>query len=393
MNTVVLMVIAALFVPRTSDETIATSPLLPGEIAHEVGSDSATLFVGADDGYRVVADPAALRGYFLMPLTKDQMQTVADPNLNYDAVTDTWSLDEIGVARLVISCAKMTEIYDVSYDKEIEHTGIQSPESVGEIKKEIDKANNRVTITFTRSKTGWIDDHASRLWLQNLKIRYVGFGSTVQTVDLRTHIFSLRDDLGKFELGKLRHWTAHLYDGNRGQHWANYNATNTVRMAGHKLSFVSTDRISIRSEGQSNVVFYAAHHPALEIRATGTGEGYDRAFRFVNWKWFGTNDVAAVEFEHDIDEFDISQVALQYNNNSLDPNSWNDMPYTVAGPNRLEFSKTQYSGSCFRLIYRGAIVDQYSVRILAPLIIKGDDDKLYRIHINGGTISATEYTE
>lgn len=45
---------------------------------------------------------------------------------------------------------------------------------------------------------------------------------------------------GAFNLYELRYWAKHLYDGNRGQHWANYQATNHVDMKSNFITWAGS---------------------------------------------------------------------------------------------------------------------------------------------------------
>lgn len=47
----------------------------------------------------------------------------------------------------------------------------------------------------------------------------------------------LRRGSGGFDLYNLRDWAKHLYDGNRGEHWANYPASNDVQVGLWRMNF------------------------------------------------------------------------------------------------------------------------------------------------------------
>ena len=64
-------------------------------------------------------------------------------------------------------------------------------------------------------------------------------------------VFMIRDKEGTYNLFNLRHELYHKYDGNRGEHWSNYKAINTVSMGSHPLLWVNTNANANTSMGIS----------------------------------------------------------------------------------------------------------------------------------------------
>ena len=85
---------------------------------------------------------------------------------------------------------------------------------------------------------------------------------------------------GAFDLYNLRSFLIHYYDGNRGQHWANYPATNNVKMTGKYLMWGS----------QANNTYSMGR----------SGDAFTFNFNGITWFKYqtaGTNSLAGTPYE------------------------------------------------------------------------------------------------
>lgn len=149
--------------------------------------------------------------------------------------------------------------------------------------------------------------------VRDISAACTGIGDNIMVNDLKTNNIYIKDRLsyesnssGKgpgakkrtaeqeilansFNLYELRYWAKHLYDGNRGHHWANYPATNNVNMKSHFVMWNSgTTAIGGSAEGMQFI---------------------SNSRTFMQFADVGTNDVVGTPYEGvQIAITDISQV-------------------------------------------------------------------------------------
>ena len=77
------------------------------------------------------------------------------------------------------------------------------------------------------------------------------------------------NDTPYFDLSDLRYWTKHLYDGNRGEHWANYVALNHIHTSNRWIRTTS----DWFSQGPMSTNMYAFAHKGVEYMTFAADEG------------------------------------------------------------------------------------------------------------------------
>lgn len=83
-------------------------------------------------------------------------------------------------------------------------------------------------------------------------------------LDTETHPVPFRDRLGSTSLRDLRAWTTNRYDWRTAEHWAEFPAMDTVRLAGHMVHYSIGG--ALRSKYDSGAwTYYASGVPVLRI--------------------------------------------------------------------------------------------------------------------------------
>ena len=85
-------------------------------------------------------------------------------------------------------------------------------------------------------------------------------------LDTETHPVPFRDRLGSTSLWDLRSWTTNRYDWRTAEHWAEFAAMDTLRLAGHTVHYTTGG--SLRSSVDSGVwTYYASGVPVIQVVA------------------------------------------------------------------------------------------------------------------------------
>ena len=376
---------AALTVPRTSEATIHASPLARGEIAYIAEDGAATAYIGSDTGPLRVSDPSTLRGSRLVPVPADRFTVVPDTNW-VTAASNGWTLATQGVtARLVVTSVDGADIAEVRYTVHAVQAGLMA-------------ADMSVQITYNGS-TAILDCHiteytASATIVDITPMRYA-FGDRDVVNDLTSNRFELKDALGEFDFADLRRWTRDLYNGNRGEDWAAYNAKKRVNLAGNALRFDAGGHFLARMNASTNLSVEVEGFRAMEFThgrdptATGTLAVGDITVA-------ADHSSVTLTYTAAIDGFDTSLLRVK-ESHDLNDGEWDFLDparYTVTA-STVTIAGDGSKAAFYRLWYNGVdsaafeVVFRASVRLESALYLRGTDNVLYRITVNAGAITAT----
>lgn len=423
---------AGLYVPQGDNTTLAHEPLHNGEMCwiptvneyqsarygvrseYEAPTNTfATLYIGSEKGQSLrVIDGGALRGTVRRELPDSEVSIATDNNVitSGDGVYSftnrcTWvnanGTELSGVTGTIyIVVASRYNIDDIQYNKVVHQgEGIVSGTEYGNIKFD----HNRVTINI-------LHDMTSRVNISKIKVIVREAGEEAWVNDLTTRTWLLRDVYGQYDLADLRYWTTHLYDGNRGEHWANYDAVNDIMMNDKRLVFSTNSSASIGYNNE-NLAISMMGIPAMQIWKNAATNNYTGDLRITAVE--KKADMYQITFyqtakNNGIPEFDASQLLVQYAD-SLDGNSDKTINWRYLS-NGTDFTVTDYGDGTgivnvfyniendkgfYKLVYNGIMTETMKVDFNAPVHIKkglyltGDDGIVYRISVSNGVISAT----
>ncbi len=382
-----MLILAALFMPQTSQLTLQNEPLMKGEAAYIESNDEgyANVVVGGDNGKTLrVADDATVHGYEYEYVDRTKATIIAGDGITYNGSNDRYTANSAtGTYSLVIMIPPDYTIDALEYTEYAAYNDMVDI-SNGHISHIIN--GNTATITMEREET------RGDMFVQNIRIRRVLAGNAEKVNDLTKLEFTLLDDEGGYEWRSLRTWVKHLYDYNRGEDWAAFKAKSRVNTDGKGLQISANNRFAIET-AETQTVFRAAAHDAIVVKATGTGEGYEGAFNPTGIRPFDGG--VYIPFSFDITGFDPSALVIRGATNVADcaTNNWTSMPFTYATNIVTVTCSPAYR--FFQAVYNGTIIDTAEVAVNVPLkvnsalYLKGEDNIIYQITVSGGVISAT----
>jgi len=382
------LILAALYIPQTSQLTLQNEPLDKGEAAY-VESDTpgyARIVVGGNNGEALrVEDGATVHGYSYEYIPRTEVTIIPGAGISYNGAADKYTAETTtGVTYTVTVMVPPEYRIDALEYKEYACYVDLVELPNGDISHVIN--GNVAVISMYRELS------AGDMYVEDIKVRRVLAGNVDVKNDLTKLEFWLKDDLGEYEWRYLRTWVKHLYDYNRGEDWAAYKAKGRVNTNGKGLQISANNRFAIET-AETQTVFRAAAHDAIVIKATGTGAGYRGAFDLLDVRPFdgGVQIPVALDFTG----FDVSQFVVEGTTNLNDcvTGNWTTLPYTLATNVLTVTCSPAYK--FFRAVYNGTVLDVAEVAVNVPLkvnsalYLKGEDSVIYQITVNGGVISAT----
>ena len=217
---------AAVFLPESSPDQLNAAPLERGQTVWTDDGLYATAYIGGDGGKPlIVRDPAALHGYTPTPFAPDRDAIL--PTGDYTVVGNCYTL--AGGARrgtIEIVVADGTPIHRLRHRFEDESMR-GNREGYGLATNSVEIAGNRAIVTMISG--GCADD----FYFDGLEYLPPGQSAAVRnTVDtiIPVQFYGYGGERHTLDLHKWPKWLLHYWDGNRGEHWANWPATNTVMM-------------------------------------------------------------------------------------------------------------------------------------------------------------------
>jgi len=375
----------ALTVPQTSEATINASPLQRGEFAYIVDGDAATAYIGTDAGPLRVSDPSTLRGSRLVEVPVGKFTVV--PDSNWTATSNGWTLASQNVtARLVVTSVDGGDIADVGYKVDAISIGLFAAGL------DVQFTYNGATVILDCKLT----DVTASATIYNITPTRRAFGDHDIVNDLAANRFTLTDKLGTFDLYDLRRWTRDLYNGNRGEDWAAYNAKKRVNLAGQVLRFDAGGHFLARMNASTNLSVEVEGFRAMEFThgrdptASGTLAVGDITVA-------ADRSSVTLTYTAAIDDFDTSLLRVK-ESHDLNDGEWDflDPARYIVTASTVTITGDGSKAAFYRLWYNGVdsaafeVVFRASVRLESALYLRGTDNVLYRITVNAGTITATE---
>ena len=383
----VFWLIAALYIPQTNQDTLGESALNKGEVAYvDEGNEMATLRIGNDTTRPMfVVDPGGLRGFEIEQAGRDEFIIVGDNGMVYQASDDRLYTENVTtgqVFHITISSRRKDAIYKVSY-KARGQVGVTNGTIVSSDVVEYDGNVVRIACTITVG--------ANPVWfaVSEVKVYYRKVGFENYTNDLNKVDFKLKDDLGTFLFSGLRKWAKNLYNGNRGEDWSKYGAVSSVDVGYHNLVLGSSGQVVFSAASTNEeLVSFGPTKVFSVIGSTGDDTPAVGNILRITGIEYEEGEVQ-ITFTQTIANFDINKLAVE--KCAPGDSVWLPVNYTASSGNTVLTVAAPSSEMLYRLSYNeGSIISGAAeLRIHAPLVIKGDDGIYYRIHINGGTITAT----
>lgn len=392
---------AATIIPQGSEDGLNNTPIPDCNVVHLDNEGVATtqLYVGDRVGnQRRVIDNSAIRGSKLKKLTQDDFSIVASDHFTFSAAQGTWSWQTTqgsGVTATIHIAFKepfrliQKEWIYTDNDLDIE---ILQP-AAGFVIREEDTPTSITLYCSLPAAQG----HRGKLVFRGFNFTAAPYGEETEVVnDVVENQVIISDKLGEYDLASLRESLLAHYDGNRGEDWASYPAQRNINANSKTLSLDHYSRYRFIQSANTNKLM-AANHEVLSIYADGGISSDDyKAIRILSWNQT-TNGVDIV-FEQDITGYDSNNLRVLYANDPTDTFTalTKTTDWVLSSPNMVHIKPTAISSDesthFFRIGYEGTISNTVKLIISAPLIIKGDDNHYYQLHINNGVITATQVT-
>lgn len=388
---------ASVYVPKASIRQITASPLRHAELCWiENTNQTATAYIGGKDGAQLrIADPAALRGARIRRLKLGEYAVSASSGFTYDSAKGTYTITTTATNTIIITVPPTVDVTDFGYN--VRDLGMESSITplVASMSR-LERQGNTAVITFSKG-------NAPSAEVSDITVYAKEFGDADGYNDLTTTTFLLKDSLGQIDFANLRHWAAHLYDGNRGEDWAHYKAREAVRLDGQPLVADTSKTYVLATSASSNFVVQAGSATAISIDAHANTNDFTYTYFQVTDVDVSSTSGVVLEYAQDVVGFDVDGLAVLHAD-TLD-GVWFTLPegdYTITegagGTGTITIPAARTRLGFYKLMYHGAMSDAVrvtlrgSVVIKDALILRGTDSKYYRITVSGGSISATEVT-
>ena len=223
---------AAVFLPETSAEQLTAAPLERGQAVWAEAENGlyATAYIGGDAGKPlIVRDPAALHGFTPTSFAADRYAIL--PTGDFTVSGNEYKLAggaKRGTIEIVV--ADGTPIWKLRHSFEDESMR-GNREGYGLATNTVHISGNRATITMISGGAADNFYFNDLLYLPPGQAEVDGreVGNSVETV-IPVQFYGYTNELWTLDLHKWPKWLLHYWDGNRGEHWANWPAVNTVMM-------------------------------------------------------------------------------------------------------------------------------------------------------------------
>lgn len=279
---------AAVYLPESSTEQLNAVPLERGQTVWTDDGLHATAFVGGDGGKPlIVRDPATLHGYTPTSFAPDRYAIL--PTGDYTVSGNCYTLaggEKRGTIEFVV--ADGTPIYRLHH-KFIDNS-MNSNTGTSLATNSVKITGNRATVTMV---SGGNTDEFRFEGLEYLPPgQSADVKNTVDTV-IPVQFYGYSGERRTIDLHKWPRFLLHFWDFNRGEHWANWPATNTVALGENALMWKNYDmgERAGNLEINYNGVPYLHLVPAAANRQTNgwtlafTSIAPDAAGRTVELQW------------------------------------------------------------------------------------------------------------
>lgn len=381
MHTIGLVLAAAfkwggVFLPCADQATLNEYALDRGEIVYEENADgTASAWVGGEAGRLPVTDPSALRGYAIEEAALDSFAVVKTANVTYDGVSNVWYLAGAGAATGTVTFIVKSgrDIHSLVGTVHREDTPAPSPGGWGDATLDYDGPTCVVTLAKDAAcaRIGW-EFRSAWVSASDGRINY--------ETDLQRHVFRLRDRLGTYDLYDLRHWVRSEAAGRTADCWANYPATNTVRLADRRLHWDGRGRFSSGMNYGGDWTLSAGGIDAVSVHFEGTPTTSNA---LVITGFVVTNGQSVITYDHDIDDFDPDRLLAQ-ECRDLKAQDWQTVTsgITKDGNRFVIDNPPDLKMRFFRLFYEGQVSQVLVITLNGQINITGD------VGINGTNLVA-----
>ena len=381
MHTIGLVLAAAfkwggVFLPCTDQATLNEYALDRGEIVYEENADgTASAWVGGEAGRLPVTDPSALRGYAIEEAALDSFAVVKTANVTYDGVSNVWYLAGAGAATGTVSFIVKSgrDIHSLVGTVHREDTPAPSPGGWGDATLDYDGPTCVVTLAKDAAcaRIGW-EFRSAWVSASDGRINY--------ETDLQRHVFRLRDRLGTYDLYDLRHWVRSEAAGRTADCWADYPASNTVRLADRRLHWDGRGRFSSGMNYGGDWTLSAGGIDAVSVHFEGTPTTSNA---LVITGFVVTNGQSIITYDHDIDNFNPDELLAQ-ECRDLKAQDWQTVTsgITKDGNRFIIDNPPDLAMRFFRLFYEGQVSQVLVITLNGQINITGD------VGINGTNIVA-----
>jgi len=380
------------YIPKASVRQMAASPLRHAELCWIENADGAEVYIGGKEGKALRAtDPAALRGARIRKLKLGEYAVSASSGFTYNPTLDRYTITTTATNTIIITVPQTYNVTDFGYHYEdVPIEGDIAPLTHGTAS--LERNGNVAVITVAKGS-------GPSAYVDNIAVYAKEFGDGEGFNDLTLTTFMLKDSMGQIDFANLRHWAAHLYDGNRGEHWSAYPAKSTVRLAGQPVMYDDDKTFTSLVSLNTQLVFQARTVQALSIEP--------RDAEMPSYTYFYITSIDCTEadvtitYAHDIDGFNLDELGVLWAEElkgvwyALPENDYTATSDTVSIP-RIKFGRRT---GFFKLVYHGSMSSAVRITLRGSVIVKdalilrdATSGKYYRITVSGGSISATEVT-
>ena len=426
---------AAYIVYTNSEDEVETTSKRRTIVNSQVSSENiATLYIGngTKNPYKVV-DNGALRGvrqYRTLDITEYGIATddhwTTDGNGTYSMTSSKAETYMVGTntitglrGTLTIMVPAKYVINKVTYDSDFYSNVIIG--DFHEYQTNIDNSeDDKYVINITEIKNN--GNASPYCKISNIKVYVYDLGENYYVNDTSNRTFLVRDQEGTYNLYNLRNELYHKYDGNRGQDWSNWIATNDIQVMGNRVMLTKSQDAYIQcvtNGGFNNIFISLKNQVAAEFKEHNSGIVYGGELKITAINF---NDVVSTFTEpailtyyqsitkDGVASFDPSQLRVLWTDHLEHPDGvgieWKYLTYNVdytvtdlgdgTGTVSIPWSEAMKKNKGFFMLqYGDKLSDIIRIEFNVPvyinkgLFLKGEDGVIYKITVNAGVISAT----
>jgi len=402
------LLIATLFLPKSNDATLNTSPLQQSETVYLDNHDGTVeMRIGSAGAMASDVVPRqSIRTYEAEVIDRSKYAYTMSPQLAYVPSGDYWTkagsqLASNATYTLTFQCASDVRIHSFNYKIQGHGLGMMGGLDGG-YEHDYEINNNIVTLRIF-----------ARVILDELKvsnpiIKVLKYGNPNVITDFNKQKLCFYDTLNQgadepFDFADMRSFLLGYYNGNRGADWSDYKAKNLVRMEKHAMSFGtvnsrSNDAFRVSANRVATNAFTISKGTQEAVTVTDLGDAYvesgNENFRVITIA--ASNRTAWVTLDiTGIASFDATKLTgYQLIAEGVGDDVWRQVPLTIVSSanNRVVLTiEGALGGGIYSFSYGAAtvLVKVNGVLRVNRLQLMGDDNQLYELHINGGTITAS----
>ncbi len=398
-------------IPETTPEVNKETVYAKGEGAYAIVSEAreARLYVGGDNGEALaVVDASAIRGEVnrvLQPVElfydhSDNVVQTGDGAFRWDAVEADCTAGKEWLRIIARDGGKVDYI----------RYGDKCLSAQGGIGASVDAVSSpygnayQIGLRFVNASRGSVA-------ITNIVAYRTDESTRGNLTDATLNKYTIKDSVGRFDLGLLRQSYNTKIDKVAGYRWSEFPASNAVRFANMPTVYDTNGTFFAKAESGS-FGLYAGGARYMSVAASGGDSKYSNAteIRFTQidtnaGKTDGSESTVTlkVKVAHTGTLDESALVILTCNDLGKQDGMWYEIPYTkesskaVSGGTEYTLTVAKRDGAD-RQFYKaayGTLGATALVQFNSPvqfnngLRIRGDDGNIYRISVKNGTLSAT----